>query len=387
VNWLDLAILALVALAGWAGWRLGFARRVTSWLGLLGGLAAASWLLPHVLPPESSPSGPSRFTLSAGILLAGAFIGQLLGTLVGNRLGWLVDRAKLTRLDAVGGLGAGVAGVVLALWIVLPTMADVPGWPSEQARGSATARALDSTFGQPPGILDNLSQTLGLGQLPRVFSQLGRSPEVGRPPTNSPVSGPVTQHAIDSTVKVVTQACGRIQSGTGFVVAPGVVVTNAHVVAGGRSTRVETTDRGKTSASVVGFDPRADLAVLRVAGLTRPSLGLADARPGDTGVVLGFAGGGPLTINPYDVSQRIRAEGRDIYDQATVVRSVLILGADLAPGDSGGPMIEPDGRVGGIAFAIAPDRPDVGYAITTDQVRAVLGRVDSQPVSTGPCLT
>jgi uncharacterized membrane protein required for colicin V production len=387
VNWLDLAILALVALAGWAGWRLGFARRVTSWLGLLGGLAAASWLLPHVLPPESSPSGPSRFTLSAGILLAGAFIGQVLGTFVGNRLGWLVDRAKLTRLDAVGGLVAGVAGVVLALWIVLPTMADVPGWPSEQARGSTTARALDSTFGQPPGILGNLSQTLGLGQLPRVFSQLGRSPEVGRPPANSPVSGPVTQHAIDSTVKVVTQACGRIQSGTGFVVAPGVVVTNAHVVAGGRGTRIETTDRGRQSATVVGFDPRADLAVLRVGGLTRPSLGLADARPGDTGVVLGFAGGGPLTINPYDVSQRIRAEGRDIYDQATVVRSVLILGADLAPGDSGGPMIDRDGRVGGIAFAIAPDRPDVGYAITTDQIRTVLGRADSQPVSTGACLT
>jgi S1-C subfamily serine protease len=386
VTWLDLAVVALVALAAWGGWRLGFARRVTSWVGLLGGLALASWLLPHILPPESSPSGPSRFTLSAGILLAGALIGQLLGSLLGNRLGWLVDRAKLTRLDAVGGLVAGVAGVVLALWIVLPTMADVPGWPSQQARGSATARALDSAFGKPPGVLDNLSQSLGLGQLPRVFSQLGRSPEVDRPPANSPVSGPVTQRAIASTVKVVSPACGRIQSGTGFVVAPGVVVTNAHVVAGARDTRVETTNRGRLSASVVGFDPRADLAVLRVPGLTGPSLGLADARPGDTGVVLGFAGGGPLTINPFEVAQRIRAEGRDIYDQSTVVRTVLILGADLAPGDSGGPMIDPDGRVGGIAFAIAPDRPDVGYAISTDQIRTVLGRVDSRPVATGPCL-
>lgn len=102
--------------------------------------------------------------------------------------------------------------------------------------------------------------------------------------------------------------------------------------------------------------------------------------------MLGFAGGGPLTVNPFNVAQRLRADGRDIYDRASVVRTVLVLGADLAPGDSGGPMIDPAGRVSGIAFAIAPDRHDVGYAISTDQIRTILGKVDSRPVGTGPCL-
>jgi uncharacterized membrane protein required for colicin V production len=386
MDWLDLLVFALLVLAGWAGWRMGFARRVTSWLGLLGGLAFASWVLPHVIRPESAPSGPSRFTLSAGILLAGAALGQLVGTVLGNRLGWLVDRAHLTRFDAAGGVVAGLVGVVLALWILLPTMADVPGWPAREARGSAAAKALDSALGQPPGVLDNLSESLGLGQLPRVFSQLGRTPDVQSPPANSPVSGPVTQHAIASTVKVVTEACGRIQSGTGFVAAPGVVVTNAHVVAGGRSAHIDRPDRTRSSASVIGFDPRADLAVLRVPGLESPALPLTDAHTGDTGVVLGFAGGGPLTINPFSVSQQVRAEGRDIYDRSTVVRNVLVLGADLAPGDSGGPMIDRAGRVSGIAFAIAPDRPDVGYAITTDQIRTALAHASAAPVATGPCL-
>jgi S1-C subfamily serine protease len=382
---LDVVVVGLLVLAAWAGWQLGFARRVMTWLGLLGGLALASWLLPHLIRPESTPPGPSRFALSAGVLLIGAALGQILGGFVGGRLGWMVERARLTRLDAVLGLVAGVLGASLALWIVLPAMADVPGWPSQQARNSATARFLDSALGTPPGVLGNLSQTLGLGQWPKVFDQIQPTPDVAAPPAVSPVPAAVTDHAIRSTVKVVTAACGRIQSGTGFVVSPGVVVTNAHVVAGGRDTRIETTDRQRTSATVVAFDPRADLAVLRAPGLTRPPLRLADARAGDQGVVLGFAGGGPLTTNPYSVSERLRAEGRDIYDQATVVRTVLVLGASLRPGDSGGPMVDPKGQVAGIAFAIAPDRPHVSYAITTSQIKDVLARISPREVSTGSC--
>jgi S1-C subfamily serine protease len=264
-------------------------------------------------------------------------------------------------------------------------MGDVPGWPAREARSSQVARAIDRSLGSPPGLFDNLSRSLGVDGLPQVFEDLRPAPEVRPPPARSPVTGAALAAAEASTVKVVGPACNRLQSGSGWVARPGLVVTNAHVVAGVEEVRVETSDGTRHSAEVVAFDPRHDLALVEARSLKAPPLLVADAAEGDVGVALGYPGGGPLTVAPFRVSRRIDADGRDIYDSESVRRNLLVLGAELQPGDSGGPLVDPQGRVVGVTFAIAPDQSAVAYAIAMQEVRTLVAGAGSRRVAVGPC--
>lgn len=179
-----------------------------------------------------------------------------------------------------------------------------------------------------------------------------------------------------------------MQDGTGWVVAPELIVTNAHVVAGERSTTVIRDDGRRLDATLVAFDAARDLAVLRTRALDRPPLVLAaDAPgPGGSGGVFGRPGGGPLRVAPFAVSRSLDATGRDIYGTDRTRRRVLELAVALRPGDSGAPLVAPDGSVGGVAFAVARDRGDVAYALEPSEVRAVLATVSAATVSAGPCL-
>ncbi|MEQ1786475.1 MAG: trypsin-like peptidase domain-containing protein, partial [Acidimicrobiales bacterium] len=191
---------------------------------------------------------------------------------------------------------------------------------------------------------------------------------------------------VPATVKVQGVACRRIQEGSGFVVAPGLVVTNAHVVAGERETVVQRSDGSEVRAIVVAFDPNRDLAVLRADDLGRPALERSTIEEGGVGAVFGHPGGGDLRAAPFQVGQQVTATGTDIYDQRATEREVLILASALRPGDSGAALVDPSGRVVGVAFAIAPDRPGVAYALAMEELDAVLAGNLSGPVDTGPCL-
>jgi S1-C subfamily serine protease len=166
-------------------------------------------------------------------------------------------------------------------------------------------------------------------------------------------------------------------------------VTNAHVIAGARTTRV-TVDGGTHDASPVLLDPSLDVALLRAPTLSAPPMRFAAADPtrGTTGAALGFPDGGGLTVVPAAVSGRLVATGRDIYGEALVRRDVLELRAEIEQGDSGGPFVLADGTIGGLVFAEARTDPEVGYALTPTSVAVriapAIGRTD--PVETGPCL-
>jgi len=164
-------------------------------------------------------------------------------------------------------------------------------------------------------------------------------------------------------------------------------VTNAHVVAGERSTSVERDDGRRLSATVVSFDPERDLAVLHVADLNRPALVIGPASRGDIGGVFGHPGGEPLRIAPFQVSRQLEATGMDIYDQRPTDRQVLELAATLRPGDSGAPLVNPSGVVIGVAFAISTDQPGLAYGLATSELDAVLaGARRDEGAETGPCL-
>jgi S1-C subfamily serine protease len=167
-----------------------------------------------------------------------------------------------------------------------------------------------------------------------------------------------------------------------------MVVTNAHVVAGEKSTSVMRPDGKVLKAQVVVFDPNRDLAVLRVPGLGQQPLRVSTAKVGDAGAVFGHPNGqDQLRIAPAKISQEVEAVGRDIYDSRTTHRDVFIVAAALRPGDSGAALVDPKGDVVGVAFAIAPDRPGTAYTLTDKELRQVLAEPADTPVPTGPCLS
>jgi S1-C subfamily serine protease len=237
--------------------------------------------------------------------------------------------------------------------------------------------------------LGQVRQFLDAVGFPEVFAGLPPAPGGPvKPPTNEQARQ-AFRAAAGSTLKVVGQACGRIQEGSSFVVADGYVVTNAHVVAGVRSPEVQAQNGASAPARVVLFDPRLDVAVLRTAR-TPPPLALDDLEVGSDGrgAVVGYPGGGDLMGVKAANRRVLHAVGRDIYGNGTVVRDIYELQAIVRPGNSGGPFVLVDGRVAGLVFAASTTDNDVGYAITSTEIRPDVqqGIHSTRPVSTGGCI-
>jgi S1-C subfamily serine protease len=384
LNLFDLVILVLAVSAGVGGYRLGLVARALSWFFMAIGIIVTARFLPDIIDAIKGPDPTGRLLIAVGILLAGAFVGQAIGLLVGSKVHLVMPPAGRP-FDSAGGAIAGVLGVLVGVWLLLPTMGDVPGEMARQARNSTIARFIAENAPAPPDTLQTLRRLVGENQFPRVFSALRPAPDIGEPPAETGLSKAVLDRSILSTVRVEGPACGRIQEGSGFVVAPGIVVTNAHVVAGeDKTTLIERSGR-TVSATVVHFDPDRDLAVL-AADVKGAPLPIAGADEKDTGAVLGYPGGGPLTVSPYSVGDIVTAVGRDLYDKHATRRQVLILASDLRPGDSGAALVNPDGAVAGVAFAIAPDRPGTSYALATAELNAALTAPREPKSDTGPCL-
>lgn len=387
MNLLDLVLVGLAFTAMVGGYRLGFLTRTASWVGMGVGLVVSARSLPWLFEQFENESPASLLFLGGIVLLVGSFLGQAAGVLVGSRLRVNLPSSEWAVADHAFGAIAGLIGLLIAVWLLLPTMAEVPGAFAGQARNSVIARAVDRLLPEPPDTLVALRRLVGEDQFPRVFDAITPAPDVGPPPTDPGLSGDLVSAVSPSTVKVTGIACNRVQEGSGFVtLGPDVVVTNAHVVAGQPETQVELTDGTVLDATVVVFDADRDLAVLRVPGLSRSPLPIADGEPGTAGGVFGYPGGAPLRVQPFQVGDEVRAVGTDIYDQHRTEREVLVLAAQLRPGDSGSALVDGAGNVVGVAFAIAPDDTDVAYALDVVELQAVLAGDLATPVETGPCL-
>jgi S1-C subfamily serine protease len=384
VNLLDLLIVALCVSAGLGGYRIGLVTRALSWLGMAIAIVITAHFLPDIIDAVNGPDPRGRLLIAIGVLLGGAFLGQAVGLLAGARL-HVVIPPTLRPLDKVGGAVAAVLGVLVGVWLLIPTLADVPGQISREARSSRIARVIATAAPAPPDALQALRRLVGDTQFPRVFSALRPSLNTGPPPAESGMSQQTQDAAVASTVKIEGPACGRIQEGSGFVVDGDVVVTNAHVVAGESRTFVIERSGRRVSATVVYFDSDRDLAVLR-ADVREAPLSIGKGGIGTRGAVLGYPGGGPLVVSPFEVRDAVTAVGRDLYDRHGTRRQVLILASNLAPGDSGAALVDPNGSVVGVAFAIAPDRPGTAYALNTTELQAALA-APRAPASTGPCLS
>jgi len=394
VSLFDLVLVGLIVCLAVGGYRLGFVARVLSWVGLAIGIAAAAWAAPKVLQSlpgligaDGALDANSRLIVVAGAFVLIASLGGALGATAGARVRRSIPRGAARQVDRVAGSVAGAVGALILVWLFLPALSDVPGVVSRQARNSAIARAIDGAVPRPPQSLLALRQAVRDADFPQVFDDLRPSPRTGAPPPPDVLNPSVQARVIASTVRVSGVACGRQMQGSGFSPAPDVIVTNAHVVAGERSTQVHRPDGERLQARVVVFDPERDLAVLSVPGLDQAPLPVTEAEVGDTGAVFGHPKGQEeVDVQPARVDDRRTATGRDIYNASVTRRNVLFLAARLAPGDSGAALVNESGEVMGVAFAIAPDEPATAYAVSDQELRAVLAQPRAGAVSTGDCI-
>jgi S1-C subfamily serine protease len=388
VNLLDLILIVVFILAALNGYRRGAALQLASYAGLLLGLLAGALIAPSLAGLASSSPASAAIALVA--LLAMAALGDALGWVIGVRIWALARRSALGSIDSAAGSIVAVVAVLLATWFIAYNLANGP-FPAlaGQIRGSAIVRGVDDALPRPPGLLSEVRQFLNRFGFPQVFE--------GVPPAPAgPVQGPtqgqaaaVAHRVAASTVRIVGQGCGGVQEGSGFVVAPHYVVTNAHVVAGIADPQVQRQNGGSQPGRVVLFDPRVDVAVLLVSAEPGPPLRLVpqDVSRGAKGAVLGYPGGGSLTFGAAAVRRDLNAIGRDIYGRSVVTRDVYELQAVVRPGNSGGPFVLLNGEVAGIVFAASTTDGRVGYALTSTEVmsRVRSGEQRTGAVSTDGC--
>ena len=388
MNQLDLVVVAMLVAAALGGWRLGFLARVFSWVGMGLGVFVAAQLLPAGLRAISSSDAAYRAAVAVLILLGGAFAGQALGLMIGLRIHRVLPVGPIRMVDRSVGAALGGFGVLLSFWLfILPWLVDLPGWPAQQARSSAVARLVDKYAPPPPDNMQALRRLIGERNFPEVFDRLGPAPQTGPPPAETGFAPGVQERVAASTVKIEGEACNRIQEGSGFTASAELVATNAHVVAGVRSPRVIRPDGRRFPATLVYFDPDRDIALLSVRNLNQAALTFADADVGDRAAVFGHPGGqDQLRVAPARISQEVTARGRDLYDSRRTDREVFVLAATLHPGDSGAALTDLQGRVTGMAFAIAPDEPNTAYALTAGEVRTALAGPRVAGTSSGSCL-
>ena len=393
MNPVDLIALLLVVLAVILGFRSGALPQVGGLAGAIGGAALVILLLPSVEEQVASLDPTIRpFAVLAGLLL-GVAIGETIGSAVGRIMARNLGGGVLGAMDQVGGAVVGAAQALLIIWLAGGLIAISPLTRMAEAAQTSTAVRTMAAVLPPPGeFATNLGRLLDDTGLPDVFIGFEPlpAPDVERP--DDPEARAIAAAAEASTVKVSAQTCGLGSVGTGFAIAPGYVVTNAHVVAGARPSgvRVTTLDGRSHDAAAVFFDPDVDVAVLLVDQLAVPPLRFASHDPerGTLGAALGYPGGGHLTVVPAAVAGRYPATGRDIYGEDRVRREILELRAEIDRGDSGGPLVLRDGTVGGVVFAEARTEEEVGYALTPTAVSVLvapaIGRTGA--VDTGPCL-
>jgi len=386
VNALDLVLVVVAVAAAVGGYRLGLVTRAVSWAGLIVGLGIGARLLPGILRTvRPNASHMQLFAVAVAVLVACGVTGQVVGLLLGGRVSVRVRSPRGRQVDQVLGAVAGVCGLLVAAWLLLPGMASVPGLPARLARGSAVAHELDSVLPAAPDTSRAMRRLVG-DHYPEVFDALRPTPNLGTPPAVSGLRDAVARRIVASTVKVEGRACRVVQEGSGFVVAPGLVATNAHVVAGEPTSYITDGIGLRHEATVVAFDPERDLALLSVPDLHEAPLHLSTTAIGGRGAVFGHPEGGPLTLAPFRVGDKVQALGTDIYDHASTTRLVLVLASALRPGDSGGALVDARGDVVGIAFAVSPDRAGVAYALDPSELQAVLRAPHDAPVTTGPCV-
>ena len=381
---LDWLILVFALLMGYWGYQQGLIVGVLSLSGFAIGAFLGGRLGPALLPEGShSPYAPA--TALAGALLIGGILAVSLEGIALNVRRRLLGARGRRRGVAIAESSAGalllVALALAMAWLFGAVALNAPGAKDLRTavQRSAILKALNNAF-PPSSSLINVLHRID----PRVAVQ-GPSPDVGAPDSKI-AQDPEVQSAGNSVVRVLGTACGLGVEGSGWIAAPGLVVTNAHVVAGESDTTVTPAGSGSSlDATPVHYDPENDLSLLHVDGLGGIPLSFApDVESGTPGAVLGYPENGPFTVTPARVGATGPVITEDSYGRGPITRELTALRGEVHSGNSGGPLVDANGRVMGTVFAATTQGKPGGYAVPNDVVAQALSDSTGE-VDTGPC--
>lgn len=390
--WLDVAVVILALLAASSGWRQGAVASALAFLGVVLGAVAGILIAPHIL--VHIDEGRSRVLAGVLLIVLLVIVGEVAGMVLGRAARSGMTHPFARGADSLVGAVLQTGAVLVTAWLLALPLAT----SSQPAIVSAIngSRVLADVNRVAPDWLRQLpnefSTLLNTSGLPDVIGPFGRAPIAAvEPPDPSVLASPVAGSLQQSVLRIrgVAPSCQRALEGSGFVVAPERVMTNAHVVAGTTSVTVDSA-AGPLDATVVEFDPSMDIAVLSVPGLVAPVIpqAPAPAGSGESAIVLGYPGGGRYTASAARVRETLDLTGPTIYRDGTVEREVYTVRGSVRAGNSGGPLVDTEGNVLGVVFGAAVTDDDTGYVLTLDEVRE---RIDiapsaSLPVDTGPCV-
>ncbi len=397
MNVLDILLLLAAVWFAIVGFRQGFVVGILSVIGFLGGGLVAVYLLPVVweLITDEAEVSTTAAVVAVVVVIVCASVGQALTTHLGNKLRRYITWSPARALDATGGALVNVLAMLLVAWLIGSALArtTMPTVGKEVRQSKVLLGVQEVLPAQADTWFDDFTSVLAQNGFPQVFSPFSNEPipEV-QPPDPALAGSPVAERAKRSIVKVMGTApdCGKVLEGSGFVFGDRRVMTNAHVVGGVDEPTVQIGGEGrKYDATVVLYDWRRDIAVLDVPDLEAPALRFTDddADRDDSAIVAGFPENGAYDVRSARVRGRIMANGPDIYHRDTVRRDVYSLYATVRQGNSGGPLLTPEGEVYGVVFAKSLDDPDTGYALTVDEIREDItkGRTANQQVDSDSC--
>ncbi|SKC05840.1 Trypsin-like serine proteases, typically periplasmic, contain C-terminal PDZ domain [Arthrobacter sp. 49Tsu3.1M3] len=386
-----LDLVLVVALLSYLihGLRNGFLVTLGGIAGFAAGAVAAFVSVPIVSGLVEDSGWRLTAIVATAVLLM--IVGNGLGTMIGRRIRSVVPFSPLRAADRLvgGGVNVVVSGLVMSMLAFSIGALGVP-FVSQQLAESKVIRFIDGVTPMPvkASMAQLRSAVIGEG-IPTLLDGFGQSQPVAVPDTSTDT--PALNKAAASVLKIAGTAyqCGQNQTGTGFVVAPGRVVTNAHVVAGVDEPVVETPGGRALPGRVVYFDSQHDLAVVAVDGLRSEPLALAaDLPSGSAAAFAGYPHGGPFQSKPATVQDIATVLVPDIYGKNASPEDVYRLAGDVQPGNSGGPLLTMDGQVAGVVFAKATTESSLGFAITMNDLSPVAAQAPGlgSAVSSGQCI-
>ena len=387
---LDVILVVLAALFAAAGYREGFIVGVFGCVGFLAGAVAGAVFAPGAVRLVVQGAGQQAVAALIVVFIT-AVLGQLLASMAGVAVRQRVTWRPATFADALGGAAVSVVSVLFIAGFIGSAVASAPpSAVSRQVDRSMVLKGLNRVL--PATVFSGLRSLLGNGPYASLFGPAGLNGDVPIAlPDGRVLDSPGLGTDKPGIVKIVGGAQGcrlSVLQGTGFVYAPHHVLTNAHVVAGVTKGPWVSNGRARpVRAQVVLFDPHRDIAVLYIPGLRAPVLRLASYAPaGSDAIVAGYPHGRPFTAVAARVGAELTPRIPDIYQAATVIRDIYRIRAAVEPGNSGGPLLAPNGAVYGMVFASA-DQPGYAVALTTAEITpdARAGAAETTPVPTQGC--
>jgi S1-C subfamily serine protease len=385
----DVLIVLFTISSFFRGREIGFIRQALSSIGFFAGLLLGSKLQPLTVRWTSTPFSQSMVTLVTTLGLALVFL------VIGEYIGVYVKRRAMRRpINSVDNGFGGIIGIITLLatvWLGASILSSLP-YPSvhESLSESRIISTLNRALPSAPSVIADISKLVNPNGFPDVF--IGQEPR-SQKDVPLPDLGPLRPAVLasrPSVVKLEGQGCGGIVDGSGFIIGPGLIATNAHVIAGIKKPYVVDSN-GTHSATPILFNPNLDFAVLRVPNLAGKPLSLdtSTATSGTAAATLGYPGGGGFTAKSAVILDRFDARGRDIYGRGVTLREVYEVRSDIIPGNSGGPIVNAAGKVIGVVFAQSTTYEQTGYALTAAQVSSSVAKASAQKqaVGTGSCTT